>query len=209
MRRRTAYADSPVDASSCSPPHAQPRTSSAPLQSSSSAASATAASQEHFQMRSVPAKSAVDHSAGLEMQTMHSPSSALQRPRSVAQKAGMNVWSRHAARYGSAPLSQTARLLSDCSQCLCYAPVHHARGQRPSLRSCWVTCLSCCCRSLTRSALICGKSMLDCCMMDTTLQAAPAAAGRLGGLSRRGRPAGAAPSARHLAPACPARRTFP
>ena len=79
-------------------------------------------------MRSVPAISAAEHNAALEMQTAHSPGSALQRPRSVAQKAGMNVWSRHAARYGSASLSQAACLLSDAHICLCPARVHHARG---------------------------------------------------------------------------------
>ena len=110
MRRRNACADSPADASTCSPLLPQPTLSSVPLQSSIAAAPATAAFEEQFQMRNVPAVSAVDHSAALDTQTTHSPGSALQRPRSVAQKAGMNVWSRHAARYGSVPLSRTACL---------------------------------------------------------------------------------------------------
>ena len=208
MRKRTACADGPVDASACSPLLAQPTLSPVPLQSSISTASATAVSEEQSQMRNMPFISALDRSAALEMQAEHSPRPALQRPRSVAQKAGMNVWSRHAARYRSAPLSHTACLLSHSSHRLCLSPCAPCEAHHSSRRSCWATCLSCFYCSLTSLALICGKWMLHCCLMSKISQAV-AAAGKLRRLSRTGCPAGAAPSARHRAPARPARRTSP
>ena len=112
-------------------------------------------------MRNMPAISAMDRSAALEMQPEHSPGSALQRPRSVAQKAGMNVWSRHAARYGSAfpPAIQHASRHSAVMN-LCYAPLHHARGNDQYGGSCWVACLSCCRWSVTSSAVIHDRLML-------------------------------------------------
>ena len=159
-------------------------------------------------MRNVSAIPAMEHSAALEMQTTHNPGSAVQRPRSVAQKAGMNVWSRHAARYGSAPMSRTACLLSQCSHEPLLCSSASCKVQRPPWRSCGVTCLPCCRCSLTSNAHLFGKLMLLCCVMDEKLRAA-AAAGRLGGPSRAVCPAGAAPSARRLAPVRPARRTPP
>ena len=108
MRRRTACIDTPIQLRNADSAAADSACS--PLQSGSilSPASHTAVQgsppQSAFEVRNMPARPITDVENGPEMHSMqqpvmHSPGVAVHGPMSFAQKAGMNVWSRHGLRY--------------------------------------------------------------------------------------------------------------
>ena len=109
MYRRTACIDSPVQLGGAAYVAADSAGSPSPVGSGPSPARHTSAQgtppQGVFQMRAIPAQPLTEpehgpHTYSMQYNTAQSDAPAAYRPRSIAQKAGMNVWSRHGSRYG-------------------------------------------------------------------------------------------------------------
>ena len=103
MRRRTACIDTPIQLrnadSECSPSQ-----SGSNLSPASHTAVQGSPPQSAFEVRNMPARPTTEVKNGPETHNMqkpaiHSPGVAVHGPMSFAQKAGMNVWSRHGLRY--------------------------------------------------------------------------------------------------------------
>ena len=114
MHARTASIDSPVrmaDADSGAADSAAADSASSPSQQGSDLLNGShlamqgTPSQGPAYLGSAPARLAAEPSLEAEIQSgaqlsARSMRSAMRRPRSVAQKAGMNAWSRHSHRNG-------------------------------------------------------------------------------------------------------------
>lgn len=112
MYRRTACINSPVQLSIAKVAGASsaghPSKAASDLPATSGAALQGVNPQGPFHLRNAPAQrtaepelSAQTHSA--QHPAAQSTTPVAYRPKSIAQKAGMNVWSRHGSRYGYAP----------------------------------------------------------------------------------------------------------
>lgn len=106
MHRRTACIDSPVHLSGATPAAADSAESEDSHVSAGSRVSVQGTPpQSAFQTRDITARPMTEPEHGPPAHGMQHPGKqtaapAGYRPRSIAQKAGMNVWSRHGSRYG-------------------------------------------------------------------------------------------------------------
>ena len=128
MRARTASIDSPVsmadaDSAAADSP-SSPSQQGSNLSSASHMAMQGTPPQEPPYLGSAPARLAAE--PGLEAETQsaaqlsaRSMRSAARRPRSIAQKAGMNAWSRHSHRNGCVT---SVHKLSPPSTLACHTP---------------------------------------------------------------------------------------
>lgn len=110
MHRRTACIDSPVQLSGADSPSSLSQAGSGLLPASHAVQGTP--HEMGFPMRKVPAGPNAPPELGPQTQRMQHPAvqsgtPATYRPRTIAQKAGMNAWSRHGLRYGCIPVSCT------------------------------------------------------------------------------------------------------
>ena len=106
MHWRTACVDSPVQLSAAGSAAADSAEGAGLHLSARSHVSVQGTPpQNDFRMRNIPAQPVTEAEHGPRAHGMQNPGEqaiapAGYRPRSIAQKAGMNVWSRHGSRYG-------------------------------------------------------------------------------------------------------------
>ena len=120
MHRRTACIDSPVqlsgaDSASADSPGSLSQAGSGLLPASHTVQGTP--DQSGLPRMKVPAGPSTPAELGPQTQRMQHPAvqsttPATYRPRSIAQKAGMNVWSRHGSRYGWVSVHYTCPFLS-------------------------------------------------------------------------------------------------